>query len=123
MVSYTILWPYLDLIVYFKGDYDGDKAKLIWQPELLQDFVNANPSFADPPLNLDSKFEIENKGVHEFLAEVEGCSEAIKIHEVQKYLLGTLKDFNLVGKYSNFHEISVYVNGYKSKEAKLLAYM
>lgn len=107
----------------FEGDYDGDKAKLIWQPELVQDFVNANPSFADPPLNLDSKFEIENKQVHEFLAEIEGCSEDNKINEVQKYLLGTLKDFTLVGKYSNFHEVSVYTNGYKSKETKLLAYM
>lgn len=106
-----------------KGDYDGDRVKLIWQPELVTEFRNAKESFADPPSDLDSKFEVENLRVEEFLSELKDCSDDIKINKIQKYLLGTLKDFSLVGRYSNFHEISVYMDGYQSEKTKLLAYM
>lgn len=105
------------------GDYDGDKAKLIWQPDLVKDFKNADPGFADPPPDLDLMFAVENKRVSEFLTEVEGYSEEQTIYEMQKYLLGTLKNLGMVGQYSNFHDISTYTSGYKSEETKLLAYM
>lgn len=89
----------------------------------MQDFNNADPSFADPPPDLDSYFSVENKRVVDFLAEAKGLTEEQKVYEMQKYLLGTIQDVKMVGMYSNFHEYSTYVTGYASSQTKLLAYM
>ncbi|KXN89661.1 putative RNA-dependent RNA polymerase SHL2 [Leucoagaricus sp. SymC.cos] len=105
------------------GDYDGDKAKLIWQPALVRDFRNADPHFADPPRDLDSYFSINNERVGDFLDRVRPMSEEQQLQEMQKFLLGSMKDQGEVGRYSSFHEYSTCVNGYDHEKTKLLAYL
>ncbi len=89
----------------------------------MDNFKNADPSFADPPGNLNSFFEVENKEVGDFLRDIENCTGEQKTHELQKYLLGNMENASMVGQYSNFHNYSTYVNGYADEQTKLLAYM
>lgn len=105
------------------GDYDGDKAKLIWQPELVRGFKNADPEYADPPSDLDAYFKIRNERVVDFLERIKPLSLEDQLYETQKHLLGTMTGQGVVGLYSGFHEYSTCVNGYKHPTTKLLAYI
>jgi len=96
---------------------------LIWQPELVENFVNADPEYADPPADLDTYFETHNERVTEFLERVDHLSQQNQVCEMQKYLLGTMAGQGIVGLYSNFHEYSSCIGNYKDPMTKLLAYM
>lgn len=89
----------------------------------MDGFKSADPSFADPPEDLDKFFETENKKAQDFQQEIINCTEEQRIHRYQKYLLGNLEDASKVGLYSNFHNYSTYVNGYANEQTKLLAYL
>ncbi|KAJ3570203.1 hypothetical protein NP233_g4567 [Leucocoprinus birnbaumii] len=105
------------------GDYDGDKAKLIWEPDLVKDFTNADDHFADAPDNLDKHFKTQNEKVDHFLKCVESLPAECRLLEMQKHLLGTMTGQGKVGAYSGFHEYSTLVKGYHHPETKLLAYI
>ncbi|KAK7061800.1 RNA-dependent RNA polymerase [Favolaschia claudopus] len=78
------------------GDYDGDKGLVIWQPELVDKFVNADLRFSQEPPEL---------------------------REMQAYLLSGLRDMAVVGQYSNWHLNATYSLGYRHSETIRLAYM
>jgi RNA-dependent RNA polymerase len=50
-------------------------------------------------------------------------SDENKIYQVQKWLLGAVRDTTLVGKYSTFHEIATYLHGYDHPDTIRMAYM
>ncbi|KAJ3553799.1 hypothetical protein NP233_g12565 [Leucocoprinus birnbaumii] len=105
------------------GDYNGDKAKLIWEPDLIKDFTNADNHFADAPNNLNEQFKTQNKKVDHFLKCVESLPSECWLLEMQNYLLGTMTGQGKVGADSRFHEYSTLVKGYHHPETKLLAYI
>ena len=119
---YIFLWSSLHTKL---GDYDGDKVTVIWQPEIVEFFRNADPSFADPPKGIQDKFVKNTETVDEFLRRVPSNSANTKTHtrEIQKYTLGALKDWSIVGKYSKMHDYAVYMLGYSHEESIRLAYM
>ncbi|KAJ2927622.1 hypothetical protein H1R20_g9471, partial [Candolleomyces eurysporus] len=106
------------------GDYDGDKVLVVWQPELVEPFRNADERYADPPSDMDSRFfQKEVEWVSTFLAKSAGLPEIEKIQELQYHLLAALRNTSLVGRYSNYHDIAVYQKGYKHPETRRLAIM
>ena len=105
------------------GDYDGDTVYAIWHPEFTEKFKNADPSFADEPPEIQDAFVKNKETVGEFLNRAPLADPENHMKSALQFLLGTLKDVSVVGKYSNWHSIAVYTEGYRSAEAKRLAYM
>ena len=93
-----------------------------WQPELLEGFKPADKSFATEPESLSKCIRRENESVEAFLSRTR-LQPAARISDMQTYLLGNLNNVSLVGRYSNFWENSVYVNGYAHPETIRLAYL
>ena len=105
------------------GDYDGDKGLVIFQPEVVEAFKESPLHYSEPPPDIKSYFKRENEEVVAFLARVASLDDTSKIHKLQEYLLGAIRDTSVVGKYSNFHETATYTLGYTHKETIRLAYM
>jgi RNA-dependent RNA polymerase len=107
------------------GDYDGDKVLAIWQPELVDPFVNADEKYTREPEGVMGCFDCEQGTVEEFLAARDGRDgggEGEEIKVLQKALLGALRDPGVVGMYSTFHENAIYHLGYGHEETVRLAY-
>lgn len=96
---------------------------LIWQPEVVEHFINAPLHFSIEPPEVKAAFFKQKKTVTEFLEETSTFSSEETQLKLQQYLLGALNQPSLVGQYSNFHLTSLYVNGYRHPETIRLAYM
>ncbi|KAJ3515971.1 hypothetical protein NLJ89_g1430 [Agrocybe chaxingu] len=105
------------------GDYDGDKGIYIYQPELVNLFKNADERFSNPPKDIEKYFKPHNEQVVAFQERNAGLPVEEQIRELQKFLLGTVRDTTIVGKYSNYHEMALYTLGYCHRETIRLAYM
>lgn len=112
----------IDKNLWVIGDYDGDKALLIWQPELVVPFRNADLSFSEAPKDIKANFESKNETVGEFL---DRCPESHPEHigELQSFLLNGLSNSSVVGSYSNMHNNASYSLGYNHRVTKRLGYM
>jgi hypothetical protein len=105
------------------GDYDGDRGLAIWDPSLVDPFINADLKYLEKPPNLANNFDKIDERVPDFIARVKMESESTRIREMQNYCLSSLKNTVLVGQYSVFHENSVYRYGYSHEKTIELAYM
>jgi len=105
------------------GDYDGDKATVIFEPAIVDKFKNASSSYSTPPAGIEEGFEKKLETVQNFLKTIEPMSEDAKIRTFQGYALASVRETSVVGMYSNFHLISTYVNGYRDSETTRLAHM
>ncbi|KAH6914841.1 RNA dependent RNA polymerase-domain-containing protein [Coprinopsis sp. MPI-PUGE-AT-0042] len=107
------------------GDYDGDKAAVIWQPELVRHFTAQPLHFAEPDPDFNSKyFEAgEDVKADEFFNKISRLPGPTQIKELQSYLLSGVRTFSAVGKYSIYHENAIQKLGYRNQETKRLAYM
>ncbi|KAJ3508329.1 hypothetical protein NMY22_g16648 [Coprinellus aureogranulatus] len=105
------------------GDYDGDKAVVIWQPELVDPFRNAPDFYADPPEDMSRYFEKDIEKASEVFDLIEGLTEADAISEIQNHLLAPLAKRTDVGVYSTWHERAVYQLGYRHPTTRRLAFM
>ncbi|KAJ7904600.1 RNA dependent RNA polymerase-domain-containing protein [Mycena olivaceomarginata] len=105
------------------GDYDGDKGLVIWQPELVDSFTNADLKFSEEPSEVALSFSPKNETVAEFLDRTRFQTDAEQLREMQVYLLSAIRDMAVVGKYSNWHINSTYSLGYSHPETIRLAYM
>lgn len=105
------------------GDYDGDKAVVIWEPTIVSPFINAPIHYSVAPENLRStNFNTDTQTVSEVLER--HMSRRVSMEsEIQHYLLRGLQDNGLVGAYSNFHDVATYTLGYGHPETVRLAYM
>ncbi|KAF8639473.1 hypothetical protein AX17_001493 [Amanita inopinata Kibby_2008] len=104
------------------GDYDGDKAIAIWEPRLVEPFVNADDKFSVEPPELSGCFHSPKETVEEFSEHIKPMTREDRTRELQRYLLSTLNEMSLTGKYSVMHDNAVYSKGYSSPEAVMLAY-
>ena len=111
------------ILHYSLGDYDGDKGLLIWQPELVQPFNNAPLHFSEEPPDVINSFSRNNETVSDFQVRTASAPSAVRIHAVQQYLLGAIRDRTIVGRYSNFHVNAIYAFGYRDPQTIRLAYM
>ena len=86
------------------GDYDGDTAIAIWQPEIVNSFHPApnQNSFADPPPNLADNFVKSIETVADVLNKCVDDSKRLQ-SELQRHILAPLEETSAVGIYSNMH--------------------
>ncbi|KAF6762282.1 RNA dependent RNA polymerase-domain-containing protein [Ephemerocybe angulata] len=105
------------------GDYDGDKAMVIWHPELVEPFNNASDDLAEQPPGVADAFERQIEQVTDFLERTKNKPEVEVIHGVQYYLLGAIRIRSLVGQYSNCHDVANYKLGYADATTRRLAFM
>ncbi|KAF9229158.1 hypothetical protein BS17DRAFT_742893 [Gyrodon lividus] len=104
------------------GDYDGDKAIAIWQPEIVNTFQSAPLHYSVPPPTLMENFKKDTSLATDFLKHHSHDLQSA-IPDLQAYLLAGLQDTSSVGKYSNFHDIAIYTLGYSHPDTIRLAYM
>ncbi|KAJ3843405.1 RNA dependent RNA polymerase-domain-containing protein [Lentinula raphanica] len=108
------------------GDYDGDKALCIYQPEIVNSFENADPQYGDPREDIKTQcFSEHTETVAELLARTPDPSEVpmARLHALQEYLLGGIKVASLVGQASNMHDYLIYMHGLKHPETIRLAHI
>ncbi|KAJ3799108.1 RNA dependent RNA polymerase-domain-containing protein [Lentinula aff. detonsa] len=108
------------------GDYDGDKALCIYQPEIVDSFNNANPEYGDPRDDIKTDcFSEHTETVAELLARMPDPSKdsMARIHALQEYLIGGIKTASLVGQASNMHDYLIYMYGLKHPETIRLAHI
>ncbi|KAJ7129577.1 RNA dependent RNA polymerase-domain-containing protein [Mycena epipterygia] len=105
------------------GDFDGDKALVIWQPELVDPFINAPLEYSEEPSSVAACFEPKNETVGDFLERTRFQSPEQQLRDMQHYLLSAIRDMAVVGKYSNWHINATYTLGYTHSETIRLAYM
>ncbi|GLB39244.1 putative RNA-dependent RNA polymerase [Lyophyllum shimeji] len=105
------------------GDYDGDTATVIWALEFVEPFKNADEKYSKEPDGLNNCFtSAGNEKVGDFLERTSALSALDQTSEIQKYLLGALRDTSMVGKYSTMHDHAVYSLGYGNPRTIKLAY-
>lgn len=94
-----------------------------WNKDLLSGFKSADPSLADTPQSVMNSLDETYVKVSQFLEMTSTVSEENKISLMQDYLLGSLKNPAMVGKYSTWWENSIYSNGYFHPDTVRLAYL
>lgn len=104
------------------GDYDGDTAVVIWSPDIVHPFQNADEKYSVEPEGLGSCFHHDNEQVDAFLQRTAKHSTDAKLFEVQNFLLGSLRDTTAVGQYSSMHDNAVHDLGYNHPRTIKLAY-
>ncbi|KAI0033843.1 RNA dependent RNA polymerase-domain-containing protein [Vararia minispora EC-137] len=102
------------------GDYDGDTAMVLWEPEIVNAFRNHD--FIPMPLGARSRFEHDVERVPQFYSRLAYLSDHAQQTELIKALLGGLGD-RKVGIYSELHELQAYYHGYNDPDAVTLAYL
>lgn len=106
-----------------QGDYDGDKGLVIYDPDIVADFQNADDKYSYEPKDLADNFSQNTEKVSDVLERIEGYSSVAQVHEFQRFLLGAIRDTSIVGKYSGFHDYAIYTLGYSHPETIRLSYM
>ncbi|KIK70157.1 hypothetical protein GYMLUDRAFT_34630 [Collybiopsis luxurians FD-317 M1] len=105
------------------GDYDGDRGMVIWDPDFVEPFINADEKYSKAPARIDQCFSIDKLTVGQFHSQIRaGRMEVTPESELQEYLLGALRDPSAVGEYSRFHENAIYKFGYGHWRTINLAY-
>lgn len=97
------------------GDYDGDTSLATWARSLVEAFNNADEALSEEPAGLDLCFIRDAEKVSNFISRTRDFTSAERSLEMQKSLLGALRDTSLVGKYSVMHDNAIYQYGYANK--------
>ncbi|KAL0576928.1 hypothetical protein V5O48_005074 [Marasmius crinis-equi] len=108
------------------GDYDGDKALLVYDPLIVDEFKNADIKYADPRDDIEKEyFSKHTKKVAELLEEAKPTVEhpQARVQALQGFLLGGLANISLVSSYSNMHDYTLYTLGYSHPETIRMAHM
>ena len=94
-----------------------------WAPELVQDLKEADPSLAFKPPGLDALLVKPKETVGEFMERLSPLDEYQRIRELKKYLLGGLRNPEVVGRINGFLEHCRYINGGTHPDTIQLAYL
>ncbi|ESK96081.1 hypothetical protein Moror_7426 [Moniliophthora roreri MCA 2997] len=108
------------------GDYDGDKSLLIYDPSIVDPFVNADIRFADPRNDIEEKCFVKGtKKLPELVAEHIPTKEnpLARVRALQDFLLGGLRNISRVGQYSNMHDYCTVTKGYTHEDTIRMAHM
>ncbi|KAJ7910668.1 hypothetical protein B0H13DRAFT_1615407 [Mycena leptocephala] len=106
----------------FHADYYGDTAIVIWDKTTAESFSNVSEKFSVEPAGLDCCFTRDETTVAKFNADYAEALPEVKAAELQKYLLGSLRDASTVGIYSGYHDNSIVERGYANPRMVKLAY-
>ncbi|KAJ7430590.1 RNA dependent RNA polymerase-domain-containing protein [Mycena galericulata] len=91
--------------------------------EIIVDaFVNADEKHSIEPAGVNACFTRDDTTVEKFIADNAQQPPEVKAMELQKYLLGSLRDASAVGQYSTYHDNSIVTRGYENPRTVKLAY-
>ena len=118
---------FLQVLTTCAGDYDGDTAIAIWEPQLIEPFRNANDDIsvepdAVKPDKPSSCFHSTKETVSDLVNNMGNMDPEERTMKLQSYLLRSVSVASLTGKYSTWYDNAVYKYGYGSPQAVLLAY-
>ncbi|KAF8918142.1 RNA-dependent RNA polymerase [Mucidula mucida] len=106
------------------GDYDGDRAIVFWDHNIVNSFQDADLKYMTPPPGFEDMFEKDTTSVADFLASVESLSTELKTVELQKHLVGELESISNVGRISVQHDHCIYVTGsYAHPDSVMVGHM
>ncbi|BEI84969.1 hypothetical protein CcaverHIS002_0503700 [Cutaneotrichosporon cavernicola] len=106
------------------GDYDGDIATVIWDPDIVRPFNNAPDHLAaEPPGFEEDNFAKAVVTAGEFIKALKGKDDATIAANLQHFLLGHILDEQLTGQYSEMHAYAVYTRGVDHPDTLRLARM
>ncbi|KAF9076729.1 RNA dependent RNA polymerase-domain-containing protein [Rhodocollybia butyracea] len=108
------------------GDYDGDKALVLYQPEIVSEFKNADRKLGDPREDIKaSYFFTHTETVAELVDRVLVTSDnpLAQVHAFQEYLIGGIKTASGAGRASNMHDFLMYTKGYAHPETIRMAHI
>jgi len=108
---------------YSSGDYDGDKGLVLYDPDIVRCFQNADEKYSYEPEGLVDNFSSNTEKVADVLERIQDESPIIQVRELQKFLLGAIRDTSIVGRYSSYHDHAIYTLGYSHPETIRLNYM
>ncbi len=112
------------LLNLFLGDYDGDRAIVFWDHNIVNSFQDADLKYMTPPPGFEDMFEKDTTSVADFLASVESLSTELKTVELQKHLVGELESISNVGRISVQHDHCIYVTGsYAHPDSVMVGHM
>ncbi|TFY59667.1 hypothetical protein EVG20_g7698 [Dentipellis fragilis] len=123
VIVFAIHGPYHLASLLGGGDYDGDKVEVIWDPDIVSTFTNADLKLSELPPDFMESFKRENKSVESVLQDISGMSIAECVREFQSYLMGSMRDSPVVGTYSGLHDNAMYAHGYNDPRTVRLAHM
>jgi RNA-dependent RNA polymerase len=105
----------------FIGDYDGDTALIIWEPEVVRHYQQPDDKFSLEPVNIKKHFTSAALTVSNMLKwPFESIEKRTTM--LQRSLLGFLQDPSLLGTYAGYHINSMYLAGYDHPTTIELAY-
>ncbi|PVG00656.1 hypothetical protein CPB86DRAFT_782489 [Serendipita vermifera] len=110
------------------GDYDGDAVVVIWQPEILDNWKDPDPSFAERPDGFENLLKKEEHKISSILSKFPGYKsdqqekEAL-VMEIQGSIVAGLKMKQYIGLYSDWHDKAVAFHGYSHPKTIELAYL
>lgn len=109
--------------IKFAGDYDGDKGVVFYDPDIVNSFQNADEKYSYEPEGLPESFSQNTEKVVDVLERIKEDSPISQVQQIQKFLLGAIRDTSMVGKYSSYHDHAIYTLGYNHPETIRLSYM
>lgn len=103
------------------GDYDGDEVTVIWQPEIVQNFRNAE--LCRLPEELKDDFVWAKESVSDFLKRAPLSDSQRHVQEVLPYLLNPVLRQAQISEYNDMHLNSAYMYGYGNRRTQRLGHM
>jgi hypothetical protein len=95
---------------------------VIWDKTTVESFSNVPERFSVEPAGLDCCFTRNETTVAKFNVDYAEALPELKVSELQKYLLGSLRNASTVGIYSGYHGNSIVERGYANPRTVKLAY-
>lgn len=91
--------------------------------EIISSFQPADLKFSHEPHNVADAFSKVNEKVPVFKERISPLHEDEKLKEIQRYLLGAIRNTSIIGTYSTFHDNATYHFGYDHKNTIYLVYV
>ncbi|PVG00655.1 hypothetical protein CPB86DRAFT_824234 [Serendipita vermifera] len=110
------------------GDYDGDQVLIIWQPEILNYWIDdpSNIGFSNLPPDFSNNFEAPptlEELLSRYPSELSDRDKRRIVKEIQNTMLSSISIQKEIGMYCTWHEKAAAKYGYGSPEAIRLAHM
>ena len=96
---------------------------IFYDYQIVNSYRPADLQFSLEPKEVADAFSKVNEKVLVFLERIYSQKEAEKLKELQKYLLGAIRDSSIIGTYSTFHDNATYRFGYDHKNTIYLVYV
>lgn len=116
----SCLWKEITLVL---GDFDGDRDTIFYDHRIIDSFKPASLEFSEEPKEVANAFSKVNEKVPVFLERISSQKEVEKLKELQRYLLGAIRNTSIIGTYSTFHDNATYHFGYDHKNTIYLVYV